>query len=123
MKQHIVYQITDSLTNKIYIGSTTTTLDRFKKYWGSGNAIMAEYKKRGNKKDFSKKIIALCESKAAKFELEYHLILKMNATNTDVGYNLDGSPVKLMDLSPKDLLDFILTRENLKLSDFNWYNK
>jgi group I intron endonuclease len=84
-KYHITYITTNNITGKQYVGdhSTNNINDN---YLGSGILILKAIKKYG-KKNFSKEILKICESKEEAFEYQEKYINKFN-TLQPRGYNI-----------------------------------
>jgi group I intron endonuclease len=79
-----IYKTTNLITNKIYVGQTM--FDN-KNYLGSGVHIKHSIKKYG-KKNFKKEILEYCEREKLN-EREIFWISALNATNAEIGYNLN----------------------------------
>lgn len=84
-KYHIVYQTTNLINNKIYIGfHSTNKLDD--NYLGSGKLIKKAISKYG-KKSFTKIIIKVCSTRDSARKLERELVNEDFVNRTDT-YNL-----------------------------------
>lgn len=88
---YYIYKITNTITNKIYVGRGTVRTKTYSpekdSYFGSGVIIrrsLEKYGKEAHKKD----ILEYCESVEAAQERETFWIKKLDALNPEVGYNL-----------------------------------
>lgn len=81
-----IYKITDTRNNKYYIGKHKSPIID-DQYWGSGKIIKNIYKKYGIEV-LNREILQECDSVTELNEAEKYWILKLDATNKDVGYNL-----------------------------------
>ena len=67
---HYIYQITNNINGKIYIGKRSCKCDiNNDKYFGSGIHLKSAIKKYG-KQNFTKNIIDICDSSEMAYELE-----------------------------------------------------
>jgi group I intron endonuclease len=86
---HYVYQITNNINNKIYIGKRSCKCDiKDDTYFGSGYALKKAIKKYG-KQNFSKTIIDICDDVEMAYELEALIVDADFIKRPDV-YNLCG---------------------------------
>ena len=85
---HYVYEITNNLNKKKYIGKRSTHSATEKaNYWGSGIAIKQAIKKYG-KENFSKTILHICDSEEDAYNQEELEIEKVKAYDSDSYYNI-----------------------------------
>jgi group I intron endonuclease len=82
----IIYKITNLLNNKIYIGQTN---GKNKFYFGGGKIIKIVIKKYGRKNFKWETIVEGNFNNVFIDELEKHYIRLHNATNRNVGYNIE----------------------------------
>jgi group I intron endonuclease len=85
----LIYKITNSINNKLYIGKYTRKKfyeTTFNKYWGSGTLIKKEIKKYGIK-NFKKEIIEYCKTNEELNKKEKYWIKTLNCI-TPNGYNI-----------------------------------
>ena len=83
---HYVYEITNKINGKKYIGKHSTN-NLNDKYMGSGAAISEAIKKYGIE-NFSKNILHLCDSEEEAFKFELLEIEKVEATKNSLYYNI-----------------------------------
>lgn len=83
---HYVYEITNKINGKKYIGKHSTN-NLNDKYMGSGVAISEAIKKYGIE-NFSKNILHLCNSEEEAFKFELLEIEKVKATKNSLYYNI-----------------------------------
>ena len=83
---HYVYEITNKINGKKYIGKHSTN-NLNDKYMGSGVAISEAIKKYGIE-NFSKNILHLCDSEEESFKFELLEIEKVEATKNSLYYNI-----------------------------------
>src|SRR5699024_4588833 len=96
MKNYVVYKITNKINNKIYIGVTNNTKNRW-----SGNGYQYKDKsKEGNRRpfwnaikkygwdNFKKEILIKNLTKEAAYKKEIQMIKIFDSTNKEKGYNL-----------------------------------
>ena len=83
---HYVYEITNKINGKKYIGKHSTN-NLNDKYMGSGVAISEAIKKYGIE-NFSKNILHLCNSEEEAFKFELLEIEKVEATKNSLYYNI-----------------------------------
>ena len=84
-----IYKITDSKTNKIYVGLCSRPKDKTKWYYGGGNIITSIKKKRPS--DLTKTILEEgFDSIEALRAAEQKWIKHLNAQDPTVGYNLSN---------------------------------
>ena len=83
---HYVYEITNKINGKKYIGKHSTN-NLNDKYMGSGVAISEAIKKYGIE-NFSKNILHLCDSEEEAFKFELLEIEKVEATKNSLYYNI-----------------------------------
>ena len=83
---HYVYEITNKINGKKYIGKHSTN-NLNDKYMGSGVAISEAIKKYGIE-NFSKNILHLCDSEEEAFKFELLEIEKVKATKNSLYYNI-----------------------------------
>ena len=76
---YLIYKITNIINGKYYIGAHTT-LNKNDKYMGSGVYIKRAIRKYG-KHNFTKEIIAECQSSSEMYELEKQLVTTVNTYN------------------------------------------
>ena len=81
----IIYKITNTINQKVYIGQYSGK--RFDLYFGSGKILKLAIKKYG-KENFQKEILEYCETKALLNEREKFWIAELNSNNPEVGYNI-----------------------------------
>lgn len=85
---HYVYEITNNLNKKKYIGKRSTHLAIEKdNYWGSGIAIKQAIKKYG-KENFSKTILHICTSEKDAYNQEELEIERVKAYDSPLYYNI-----------------------------------
>lgn len=85
---HYVYEITNNINGKKYIGKRSCKCPIEKdKYMGSGK-ILNEAKKKYGIENFSKKIIYICNSEEEAYTCELNEISKVNADTNDMYYNV-----------------------------------
>lgn len=85
-KIYYIYEIKNTLDNKIYIGCHETE-DLEDGYMGSGLMLLAAMKKYG-KENFQKTILEFCETKQKMFEKEKELVTEEFVNRLDT-YNLN----------------------------------
>ena len=80
----VIYKTTNKIDGKIYVGQ-----DKYNKssYFGSGTIIRQMLKKFG-KENFTREILAHCNSQEDLSKKERYWIKKLDSTNPIVGYNL-----------------------------------
>ena len=89
---HYVYQITNNINGKIYVGKRSCRCDiNNDKYFGSGTHLKSAIKKYG-KQNFSKTIIDICETADQAYELE-ELIVDIDFIKRYDTYNLCGGGI------------------------------
>lgn len=83
---HYVYQITNNINGKKYIGKhSSKTLDN--NYYGSGSLIKKAIKKYG-KENFSKEVIKILETSEEAYRYEENLILEKLVSKDPMYYNI-----------------------------------
>lgn len=82
---HYVYQITNLINGKIYVGKHSTN-DLNDGYMGSGKLLNLAINKHGVE-NFRKHIIKMCETSEEAFEFERHVVNEQFVTNKNT-YNL-----------------------------------
>lgn len=84
-----IYLTTNNINGKIYIGKREFCKDKRANsiYLGSGILIKKAVKKYG-RKNFSRKMLKLCETLEELYEAEIFFIKKYDACNPKIGYNL-----------------------------------
>lgn len=102
MKYYLVYQTTNNITNKIYIGCHITDNPE-DSYLGSGDAIRRAIKKYG-RQSFKKTILYWCANAAEMFEQERKIVTEefvndSNTYNARVG-GCGGTPEYMRQISP-----------------------
>lgn len=80
----VIYQTTNVINNKIYIGQDKNNNQN---YLGSGNLIKKVIKKYG-KENFIKEILCTCSTIDELNDKEKYYINKYQSTNKDIGYNI-----------------------------------
>jgi len=85
MKYYIIYQITNNVDGKIYVGAHETS-DLDDQYMGSGTRIIRAIKKYGIS-NFKKDILFLCENAEQMYKKESEIVNSEFLTRTDV-YNI-----------------------------------
>lgn len=91
MKNHYVYETTNLINGKKYIGKRSCDCEiEDDSYLGSGKYFKRAVKKYG-KENFQKKILEICNSEQHAFEKEIYYIAKFNAVENENYYNIaDG---------------------------------
>ena len=85
---HYVYEITNLINGKKYIGKRSCKCDiEDDKYMGSGKYLIRAFKKYGME-NFTKRIIETFEKEYLAYEFEKRLIQKLNADISDKYYNI-----------------------------------
>jgi len=85
---HYVYEITNNINNKKYIGKRSCKCSiENDKYMGSGT-ILAKAKKKYGVENFTKKIIKILNTEKEAFEFERYLIKGRGAVKSKMYYNL-----------------------------------
>lgn len=99
---HYVYEITNNINGKKYIGkrSTHTSIDK-DNYWGSGIAIKKAIEKYG-KDNFSKTILHICNSEEEAYCQEELEIERVKAYESDLYYNITKGGVGVKCGNKKD---------------------
>lgn len=88
MKFHYVYEITNNINSKKYIGKRSCSCNiEQDQYMGSGLYLWNAINKYGIN-NFSKKILFICNSEEEAFLKEKELIDKVNATKNPMYYNI-----------------------------------
>lgn len=88
MKNHYVYEITNKINNKKYIGKRSCNCDiKEDTYMGSGKYLWNAYKKYGLN-NFQKEVLKICDTEQEALEYEKKLIAKLNATTSSDYYNI-----------------------------------
>lgn len=88
MKNHYVYEITNKINNKKYIGKRSCNCDiKEDTYMGSGKYLWNAYKKYGLN-NFQKEVLKICDTEQEALEYEKKLISKLNATRSSDYYNI-----------------------------------
>jgi group I intron endonuclease len=87
-KNYYIYKVTNIITNKIYIGQRTCTINPIKdnNYLGSGVKLRSSKKKHGIE-NFVKEILEIC-TKETLDEREIFWIKELDSMNPEIGYNL-----------------------------------
>ena len=89
---HYVYQITNNINGKIYIGKRSCKCDIVDdSYIGSGTALKSAIKKYGIE-NFTKTIIEVCDSDKSAYELEKKIVDTNFVKRTDT-YNICGGGI------------------------------
>lgn len=103
----IIYKLTNTVNNKIYIGGTTETLDyRFHRHVikalsGSDYPLYKAIREYGEDA-FTKIIIEECDSLEQMNERENYWIAYLSSTNPDIGYNgKAGGGIRLQSLESR----------------------
>lgn len=97
---HYVYQITNLINNKKYIGKHSGELDD--SYFGSGDLIKEAISKYG-KSNFRKDILYIAETEEEAYHKEEELIKFFNAVDSEEYYNISpGGEYKHKKVSPRD---------------------
>ena len=87
-KYGYIYKITNNINGKIYVGLHKYNLDKLdESYWGSGKIISRAIQKEG-KENFSREILEWCYDRQTLKAREIYWINKLNARNSNIGYNL-----------------------------------
>ena len=86
MNSFIIYKTTNLINNKIYVGQHCTSEEDG--YLGSGKVIKLAIKKYG-RQNFVRETIEFCTS-ANVDDKEVYWVDKLDATNPEVGYNLEN---------------------------------
>lgn len=82
-----IYKFTLTTTGKIYIGKRQRS--KFdNSYWGSGIYWTRAVKQHGGNKAVKREILEWCETREKLNEREKYWIEKLDARNSDVGYNI-----------------------------------
>jgi group I intron endonuclease len=90
---HYLYRITDTLSNKIYIGQSNKEIERWRqhKYYARQEEPI-QYISRAMKKygveNFTYEVIACCRTQEDADELETQLIKQYDSQNKEHGYNI-----------------------------------
>lgn len=109
---HYVYEITNLINSKKYIGKRSCECPiKEDKYMSSGAYLKKDIKKYGIE-NFNKKVLAICDNENMVSELEYYFILKRNAIARDDYYNEYLCPVKI-DLSHNEEVNTKEFREKI----------
>ena len=88
MKRHYVYETTNLINGKKYIGKRTCNCPiEEDKYMGSGKYIKRAFNKYG-KENFKKEILQICENEDMAFEWEKVYIEQVKAYSSDKYYNI-----------------------------------
>jgi len=93
MSIFIIYKTTNLVNGKIYVGQHNTSADDG--YLGSGNLILLAIKKYG-RENFIRETLEYCNSVSVDVK-ETHWILKLEATNKKIGYNIKSQGQKIYD--------------------------
>ena len=97
---HYVYQITNLINNKKYIGKHSGELDDL--YFGSGNSIKEAISKYG-KNNFRKDVLYIAKTEEEAYHKEEELIKIFNAVDSEEYYNISpGGEYKNKKVSPRD---------------------
>lgn len=91
MKFHYVYEITNNINSKKYIGKRSCSCNiEQDQYMGSGKVLKTAFSKYGIE-NFSKEILFICDTEEDAFQKEKEQIDKVNATENPMYYNIaDG---------------------------------
>lgn len=109
---HYVYEITNLINGKKYIGKRSCECPiKEDKYMSSGAYLKKDIKKCGIE-NFNKKVLVICDNENMVSELEYYFILKRNAIARDDYYNEYLCPVKI-DLSHNEEVNTKEFREKI----------
>lgn len=109
---HYVYEITNLINGKKYIGKRSCECPiKEDKYMSSGAYLKKDIKKYGIE-NFNKKVLVICDNENMVSELEYYFILKRNAIERDDYYNEYLCPVKI-DLSHNEEVNTKEFREKI----------
>ncbi len=109
---HYVYEITNLINGKKYIGKRSCECPiKEDKYMSSGAYLKKDIKKYGIE-NFNKKVLVICDNENMVSELEYYFILKRNAIARDDYYNEYLCPVKI-DLSHNEEVNTKEFREKI----------
>lgn len=84
-----IYKITNLINNKIYVGKEKHNNP---KYFGSGLLIKKAIEKHGIQ-NFEKTILEECDTFEQMSEREIYWIAELNATNLEIGYNLQSGGI------------------------------
>ena len=108
----IVYKITNTINNKIYIGVTTRTLEeRWREHKSRvkerTSHLYSAFRKYGIENFTIEIIDDTAESQEELFELEKRYIKQYNSTNPDIGYNatIGGDGVKTIELDEAKIVE------------------
>lgn len=108
----IVYKITNTINNKIYIGVTTRTLDeRWREHKNRvkerTSHLYSAFRKYGIENFTIEIIDDTAESQEELFELEKRYIKQYNSNNPDIGYNatIGGDGVKTIELDETKVIE------------------
>lgn len=115
-KTIIIYKVINNINGMIYIGQTSKSNERFDNYFGSGKLVKDAIKKFGIE-NFSKVILAKCNSKRVATELEMDFIEKYGSRNG--GYNISKGAYNSMlgvKLSEKHKMKISKANKGKKLS-------
>lgn len=103
----IIYKLTNTVNNKIYIGGTSDTLDfRFhrhvlKSIGGSDYPLHKAIREFGEEA-FTRNIIEECHSLEQMNQREAYWIASLSSTNPDIGYNVKpGGGIRLQSIESK----------------------
>lgn len=102
----IVYKITNIINNKVYIGLTTTSLEKrwraHKNLAGKSDKHLYKSMNKYGVDNFNIEIIEETDSIEKLGELERHYIKTYNSTNPEYGYNItSGGEHNQLDANPK----------------------
>ncbi len=103
----IIYKLTNTINNKIYIGGTTETIDyRFHRHvlkaMGGSEYPLHKAIREYGEDAFARIIIEECDSLEQMNEREDYWIAYLSSTNPDIGYNAKaGGGIRLQSLESK----------------------
>lgn len=87
---HYVYEITNLINNKKYIGKRSSNCSiEEDKYMGSGKCLKRAFKKYG-RENFSKRILEICETEKEAFAREVYYIGLVKAWKNPMYYNISS---------------------------------
>lgn len=117
MKKHYVYETTNLINGKKYIGKRSCDCDISEDtYLGSGKYLKRAFKKYG-KENFSKEVLEICISEQDAFEKEIYYISKKNAVDSDNYYNIaSGGEGGFGNFAGKTEDELILWRQRMSKS-------